>query len=77
MHILIGTNTDGWNKRGYVSLLPGSATQLRTTLAELAEALKQMGVQRSDIRLAGNDDGSHAMSAPERAEFWTCWDSAF
>lgn len=50
------------DRQGYVALFPGPITERRSTLAELVEALEQVGVRSSEVRLADASDHTHAMS---------------
>lgn len=76
MDVLVGSHSDGWNRQGYVALMPGPTTEVRRDLAELVAVLKRRGVQRSAIRLASNQDGTHSMNGAERVQFWQCWDGS-
>ena len=75
MRVIVGSDSDGWNHRGYVALFPGPMTECRPTLAELVAVLKQAGVKSSEIQLADSSGHTHAMSEIERLEFWACWNA--
>ncbi|MFC5570802.1 hypothetical protein ACFPN1_12100 [Lysobacter yangpyeongensis] len=73
MTVIVGSDSDGWNRKGYVAVLAGPIVERRPTLAELVAALKQAGVRSSEVQLAEETGHTHAMSEVERIEFWAHW----
>lgn len=76
MDVLIGVEHDGWNRSGFVALIDGERTVRAADLEELAQRLLALGVQEHRIRLAREDDGDHAMSLKQQADFRSAWQLA-
>lgn len=72
MDILVGASWQ-WANVEYVALIDRARTVRAASLPELAQLLYSMGIDEHDIRLAFPDDGDHAMSLKEHAEFGAAW----
>lgn len=75
-NVLIGTDSDGWNRTGYVAPIDGHYTVCAATLKGLAQRLHALGVQEQHINLASPDDGYRAMSSKEHEAFRSTWQAA-
>lgn len=72
MNILIGADRQ-WATSRFVALVDGSQVVRASTLQELAQHLYALGIDEQDIHLASPDDGDHAMSLSQHAEFHAAW----
>lgn len=76
MSVLIGVDRHGGNGHGFVALIDGVRTVRAANLHELAQNLLSLGIDSHSIRLAAADDGDHAMSLTQQAEFRIAWQVA-
>ena len=72
MNILIGADRQ-WATSRFVALVDGGQVVRAGSLQELAQHLYTLGIDEHDIRLASPDDGDHAMSLSQHAEFRAAW----
>lgn len=70
MDVLIGTDRDA---NGFVALIDGTTTLRAGNLQELANRLHALGVDEQNVRLAGPDDGDHALSFNQHVSFNAAW----
>ena len=59
----------------FVALVDGGQVVRAGSLQELAQHLYALGIDEHDIHLASPDDGDHAMSLSQHAEFRAAWQS--
>lgn len=72
MTILIGADRQ-WATLRFVALVDGGQVVRASTLHELAQHLYARGIDEHDVQLASPDDGDHAMSLTQHAEFRAAW----
>lgn len=72
MNILIGADRQ-WATSRFVALIQESQIFHADSLQELAQHLYARGIDEHDIHLAAPDDGDHALSLSQHAEFRAAW----
>ena len=73
MKVLVGTNTDGWNRIGLVAMLPDRHIVTAPSIEAMVRHLRGLDIPREEVLLADADDGDRAMSAHEQDAFWAAW----
>ena len=72
MDILVGAARQ-WGNLEFVALIDRARTVRAASVPELVRLLRTLGIEEQDVRLASPEDGDHAMSLSEHAEFHAAW----